>query len=223
MMNHIKPYSLFESENLAGLVALAKASDDYIAFIKKTNSNNYNDSIRYDILYRGMADDNVLTDKSFMTDWWEHARDYGDTIDGVVLKGNDVLRMTGAEFEKLRDKLGSVTKKELQGIYSYYFKHDKLFDVMEGEYAEGKDVIRFVFDFLRSDVPYTKIQNDKVKNDLMIPVMLHYATKLRGKNVISFVGGDYSDYGGADEFVVDDVSRYTKLSDIWKGAKKIKR
>ena len=29
-------------------------------------------------------------------------------------------------------------------------------------------------------------------------------------------GGDYSDYGGADEFAVDDVSRYTKLSDIWK-------
>ena len=216
MMNHIKPYSLFESEkNLAGLVALAKASDDYIAFIKKTNSDNYND-----ILYRGMTDDDVLTDKSFMTDWWEHAREYGDTIDGVVLKGNDVLRMTDVEFEKLRGKLGSVTKKELQGIYSYYFKHDKLFDVMEGKYAEEKDVIRFVFDFLGSDVPYTRIQNDKVKNDLMIPVMLHYAVKFRGKNVISFVGGDYSEYGGADEFVVDDISRYTKLSDIWKGAKK---
>ena len=86
---------------------------------------------------------------------------------------------------------------------------------MDGEYSDEISVIKFVSNFLKSNIPYTKVQQHKVKNDLLIPIMMYYA-QIKGKNIIQFVGGDYSDYGGADEFVVNDVSRYNKLSDIWK-------
>ena len=32
---------------------------------------------------------------------------------------------------------------------------------------------------------------------------------------ISFVGTDYADYGGQNEFVVLDVSKYKSLREIW--------
>jgi hypothetical protein len=86
---------------------------------------------------------------------------------------------------------------------------------MVDDYEDEKSVIKFVLNFIKSNTPYTKVQNDKIKNDLLIPIMLHYA-KIKNKNIISFVGGDYSDYGGADEFVVNDISIYIKLSDFWK-------
>ena len=44
--------------------------------------------------------------------------------------------------------------------------------------------------------------------------MLYYAKK-KNKNIISFLGSDYQLYGGADEYVVNDVSRYITLKDIW--------
>jgi len=111
--------------------------------------------------------------------------------------------------------LKAFQKKELNNIYSYYFKNHKLFDAMDGEYSDEESVIKFVANFLKSNIPYTKVQQDKVKNDLLIPIMMYYA-QMKGKNIIQFIGGDYSDYGGADEFVVNDVSKYDKLSDIWK-------
>ena len=38
---------------------------------------------------------------------------------------------------------------------------------------------------------YLKVSQNKVKNDLLIPIMTHYA-KLKGKNIIQFVGDDYN-------------------------------
>jgi hypothetical protein len=78
------------------------------------------------------------------------------------------------------------------------------------DYTE-KMVIDFVYDFVVDSVEdYQDISMSK-KNDFFIPLLMFYA-KSKGKNIISFWG---SDYGGAYEFVVDDVSKYTKLSDIW--------
>lgn len=88
---------------------------------------------------------------------------------------------------------------------------------MDSEYHDEESVVKFVIRFLKSNTPYNKVQKDKIKNDLLIPIMIHYA-EIKGKNIIQFVGGDYSDWGGADEFVVNDVSRYDKLSDIWKNS-----
>ena len=191
------------------LTDLAKQYD-YEKFLKKSDSVT---SI-YNILYRGMHDAE-LTDKSFFTDYIGHATQYSDDVDGIIFNDGDVLYFDDKTFNNLREFFENITKEELNNIYYYYFTNDKLFDAMDGEYSEEVDVINFVYNFLKSDTPYTKVQNDKVKNDLLVPIMIHYA-ETKGKNIIQFVGGDYSDYGGADEFVVNDVSRYNKLSDIWK-------
>lgn len=195
--------------NYVKLIDLAKQYD-YETFLKKTD----NVTSIYNILYRGMYD-TLLTDKSFFSDYIGHATQYGDYVDGIIYNDNDVLYFDDTTFNKLRDRFKNITNNELNNIYSYYFENHKLYDAMDGEYSDEVDVINFVKSFLKSNTLYTKVQQDKVKNDLLIPIMLYYA-ELKGKNIIQFIGGDYSDYGGADEFVVNDVSRYDKLSDIWK-------
>lgn len=203
------------NENLGKLIELAKKYD-YNTFLDKTDS-----VVRiYDILYRGMTDGDRLTDFSFMTDYIGHARGYGDdNVDGIIYEYNDVLTFNDAVFNNLRKSFSNISKKELNSIYSYYFSNDKLLDAMGEEYGNEKSVINFVFKFIKSDISYIKVQQNKVKNDLLIPIMLHYAKQIN-KNIISFLGGDYSDYGGANEYVVRDITKYKKLSDIWKNANK---
>jgi hypothetical protein len=206
----IREYLNENLNNYDKLTDLAKQYD-YETFLKKTD----NLALIYDILYRGMYDTTKLTDKSFFTDYIGHATEYGNYVDGIIINNNDVLYFDDNTFNSLRRNFEGISKKELNNIYSYYFKNDKLFDAMDGEYSDEVSVINFVSNFLKSNIPYTRVQQNKVKNDLLIPIMMHYA-QTKGKNIIRFVGGDYSDYGGADEFVVNDVSRYDKLSDIWK-------
>ena len=191
------------------LIDLAKQYD-YETFLRKSDSVT---SI-YNILYRGMYDQE-LVNNSFFTDYIGHATQYGDYVDGIIYNNGDILYFDDSTFNNLRNSFKNINKKELEQIYSYHFKNHKLFDAMDGEYSDEESVIKFVYNFIKSNIPYSKVSQNKVKNDLLIPIMTHYA-KLKGKNIIQFVGGDYSDYGGADEFVVDDVSKYTKLSDIWK-------
>ena len=92
---------------------------------------------------------------------------------------------------------------------------------MVGKYSKNSSVINFVYGFLKSDVLYSKVSQIKVENDLLVPIMLYYAKK-KNKNIISFLGGDYSDYGGAYEYVVNDIYKYTTLKDIWEKSNKIK-
>lgn len=191
------------------LIDLAKQYD-YETFLRKSDSVT---SI-YNILYRGMYDQE-LTNNSFFTDYIGHAKQYGDYVDGIIYNNGDVLYFDDTTFDNLRNSFKNINKKELEQIYSYYFKNHILFDAMDGEYLKEESVIKFVHSFIKSNIPYSKVSKNKVKNDLLIPIMTHYA-KLKGKNIIQFIGGDYSEYGGADEFVVDDISKYTKLSDIWK-------
>jgi hypothetical protein len=68
-------------------------------------------------------------------------------------------------------------------------------------------VIKFVRKFMHSDEKWTP----KKSNDFLVPIMLYYA-KSKGKNIISFFGGDY---GGSDEYVVHDISRYVTLKSLW--------
>lgn len=213
-MKHIKTtLHDFLNENLNNytqLVDLAKKYD-YETFLKKSDGFTF----MYNILYRGMYDNSELTNNSFFTDYIGHAKEYGDYVDGVIYNDVDVLYFDDETFNNLRIFFKTITKKELYNIYYYYFINHKLLDAMNGQYSDEKAVIKFVSSFLKSNITYTKVQKNKVKNDLLIPIMLYYA-QMNGKNIIKFLGGDYSDYGGADEFVVNDISKYTKLSDIWK-------
>lgn len=192
------------------LVSLARGNS-YEDFLSKSDSLTG----VYNILYRGMNEGDSITDKSFMTDYIGHAREYGEYVDGIICNNGDVLHFDDNTFDKLRKHFKDITIYDLNEIYSYYFKHDKLFDAMDSEYDNIDSVILLAWGFIRSSKPYSVVQKNKIKNDLLIPIMQHYAT-LNNKNIISFVGGDYSDYGGAEEFVVDDSSRYVTLSSIWK-------
>ncbi len=209
-MKYLKTYEKFE-QSFDSLYKIAK-DVDYETFLSKTDSLT---SI-YNILYRGMVEGGSLVNMSFMTDYIGHAREYGEAdVDGIIYNDGDILYFNDNVFNNLRKKFNNLTKKDLKEIYSQYFKNYKLFDAMEGEYETERGVIKFVFNFINSDTPYTKIQQNKIKNDLLIPIMQHYAT-INNKNIISFLGGDYLDYGGADEFVVYDISGYTTLKEIWK-------
>lgn len=205
---------LNENKNLDKLVNIAKKYD-YNNFLKKSDSV----TDIYNILYRGMYD-NELKDKSFMTDYIGHAKEYGDNIDGIVYNDGDVLYFNDNTFNDLRQYFINITKKEINDIYSDCFINDKLSDAMNDKYSNEKLIVSFVYNFIKSNVPYAKVSKSKIKNDLLVPIMLYYAKYAKNKNIISFLGNDYSNYGGTVEFVVNDVSKYKKLSDIWNSANK---
>lgn len=204
--------NILKENNFEELYKRAKGVD-YDTFLNKTDGV----ASHHNLLYRGHHPDDSLNDFSFMTDYIGHARQYGDKIEGIICNPGDVLRFNDSVFDNLRKEFKVLTKKDMLGIYLPYFKNHKLFDAMQGKYESEKSVINFVFNFIKSEIPYSKVQQRKIENDLLIPIMQHYAEK-KGKNIISFVGGDYFDYGGADEYVVKDVSRYTTLKDIWSKA-----
>jgi DNA repair protein RadC len=179
----------------------------YDDFLSKTDSTHYN------ILYRG----GYLSNQVFMTDYIGHAREYGDVVDGIVYNQKDLLYFNDIVFNNLRNEFNKFNKQDIKKIYLPFFKDDKLFDAMVDKYEKESSVISFVFKFINSNIPYSKFQQKKIENDLLIPIMLHYA-KNKNKNIISFIGGDYADYGGAVEFVVNDISKYTTLKDIWEKA-----
>ena len=205
-------FEQFVNENIENLDSLYKIAKnfDYDTFLDKTDSltNIYN------ILYRGcsFSDDEDLFDDVFMTDYIGHAREYGDNVNGIIYDQNEVLYFNNGVFNNLKKECNTLTKQELKNIYSPYINSGKLSDAME-KYDSEKLVVKFVYDFIHSDIPYSKIQQTK-NNDLLIPIMQYYA-KSKDKNILSFLGGDYFDYGGADEFVVNDISKYVTLKDIW--------
>jgi len=204
---------------------------DYETFLDKISelSDEYDTSSDFNILYRGMSEGDKLNDNSFMAEFLTHARGYGEWVDGIVFS-DTVLYFDDSNFNKLRKNFIEVIlpsfpkyfdnyeeyqeeiKESLKKIYDNYFKDYKLVDAMyQLDYAEDK-VIDFVYDFVvNSTENYSKYSNKKI-NDFFIPLLTYYA-KIKGYNIISFRG---SDYYGADEFVVSDISKYTKLSDIWK-------
>lgn len=193
------------NESMDTLFQLAKQYD-YATFLGKT------DSLSMNILYRGMDKDDSLTNNIFMTDYIGHARQYGEYVDGIIYDTKDVLFFTDNIFNQLRTSLKDITKKEIHNLYSYYFKNSYFS-------FNDKVSINFVYDFIHSDKSYSMVIPYPRKHDLLIPIMLYYANTIN-KNIIGFLGSDYSEYGGQNEFVVNDISRYTKLSDIWESVNK---
>ena len=214
---------LNESAKQEDLLDLAKKYD-YDTFLNKTD----NLVSKYYILYRGLSEGGELSDNIFMTDWIGHAREYGDYVDGIIVN-DKVLYFDNSTFNKLREDFDKLLipsipkyfdyddyeetfKEKLRQIYLPYFNEYKLSDAIHQlDYDEDK-IIDFVYNFIVDSVDDYKKYSMKKQNDFFIPILMYYA-KTKDYNIISFWGGDY---GGADEFVVDDISRYPKLSDIWK-------
>lgn len=179
---------IFESDNT-----------DYDKFVRKTDG--------MDILYHGGAE-YKLTDMSFFTDYVGHAYEYGDYVNGIItdLSNKSVLLFDDNTFDKLRKNYSNLTVKDIKNI-SYYQKTINAGKIDKGDSLKTLKI-------LKSSTPYTTIAKNPQMNDLLIPIMLDYATKL-GYNIIAFWGNDYAAYGGAMEFVVGDVSKYKTLTDMW--------
>lgn len=222
-----------KKQNFNALYKIAKGVD-YDTFLNKTDelTNQYN------ILYRGQSDE-YLTDNSFMTDYIRHAIEYGEVVVGIIYN-EPVMHFDNNTFNKLRhddfaklliphihidfeyDVYEKKFKEKLKQIYKPYFDDGKLLDaIYQLNYTETM-IIDFVYDFLvNSAVDYKKYSMNK-QNDFLVPLLMYYA-KSKGINIISFWGVDYGDYGGAMEFVVSDVSKYTTLKSIWNDVNKTKK
>lgn len=212
MLENIVKKILFEtSSNLDKIIELAIKERDYHTFIKKTD----NLTSFYNILYRGMDEGDEIQNMSFFSDYVGHAEQYGEYIDGIVVDRTDFLYFNDNVFDSLRKNFNSITKKNLENIYQPYFSNYKLDNSMVDNYSSEESVINFVYDFIKSNKLYSTIQKNPQKNDLLIPIMMHYAIN-KNKNIVVFVGGDYADYGGTEEYVVFNVSKYPKLSNIFK-------
>ena len=222
----IREYLNEQLNHKSDLLELAKKYD-YNTFLEKISeqTDEYNPNSTLNVLFRGMGGGDELNDNSFMAEFLTHARAYGEWVDGIILN-DKVLYFDDSEFDNLREKFIEVIlpsfpkyfdnydeyeeeiKEALKNIYSNSKLDDAMFQL---DYSEDK-VTDFVYDFLvNSTEKYSKYSNKKI-NDFFIPLLTYYA-KNKGYNIISFRG---SDFYGADEFVVNDISKYTKLSDIWK-------
>lgn len=184
------------------LVDLAKRCADYDEFIRKTDG--------MDVLYRGHFDDSVENDV-FMTDYVGHAAEYIDDsgkIDGFLVDWSDVLWIKNAEFEQIRLVCQRLTKSDYTAIYRDAWSGNRLSNSMP---RLGSAVAK-VQKVIASDEQFDSFSDDPSIMNLMVPLLQHYALK-RGKNIISFVGGDYG--GSQNEFVVHDVSKLVNLRDLF--------
>ena len=200
-IDKIKNFGQFLNENNDNLIKLYNIAKgvDYNTFLKKTDSLAF----EYDMLYRGSVDE--LENNIFMTDYIGHAFEYGDVVNGILYNPSDVMFFNDNTFSSLRQNYRGLSKEDLLKIYN----SDKIIDI---------DAIDFVFKFIQSDVPYTKVNQNFDKNDLLVPIMQYYA-KSKGKNIISFLGSDYD--GDQNEFIVDDISKYKQLKDVWSNVNKM--
>lgn len=184
------------------LVDLAKRCSTYDEFIRKTDG--------MDVLYRGHFDDSV-GNNAFMTDYVGHAAEYVDEtgkIDGFLVDWSDVMWIKNAEFEQIRLECQRLTKSDYAAIYRDALADGRLSNSM----PRRGSVIAKVQKVIDGDVPFDSFSDDPTIMDLVVPLLQHYALK-RGKNIISFVGGDYG--GSQNEFVVHDVSKLVNLRDLF--------
>lgn len=202
---------LFEDfNNLDPLYKIAKGND-YNTFLDKTDSLVYN----YNILYRGSSEyDRVLFNECFMTDYIGHAREYGEDIDGILYDKNDLIYFDNYTFNELREYFEDFEDldKIIKEVYEPYFKKYGVDTIEINDNIIS--VEKFVYIFLRKNINFKNACKNCKVSDALVPIMLYYAKK-KNKNIISFLGSDYQLYGGADEYVVNDVSRYITLKDIW--------
>jgi hypothetical protein len=188
-------------DTVKSLMDIANKSNSYKEFLDKTDGS--------DVLYRAHHGDG-LENNIFMTDWIGHAKTYTDNpeeIDGLVFDFSDLLFVDDNVFNVLRWEYSHLTTEELKRLYRGHKHLD----------PTKKDLLA-VKKALASDKQYSDIIPNIALNDLLIPLLQDYASK-KGKNIISFLGSDYADYGGQHEFVVKDISSYPTLRGIWDSVK----
>ena len=208
------------------LIDLAKESD-YNDFLDETDELS-----KYYILYRGMDSWDEWTNDSFMGNFLSHAKEYGEYVDGIIVDDSDseIIYFDNYTFNQLRKNITNIILpsfpidfeghneykqdfvEKLKEIYKPYFDEGKLSDAMMYLNYDEDDVINFVFNFVFNSTENFEEYYDKKDKDFLVPLLTYYA-KNKGYNIISFYA---SDFGGSDEFVVNDISKYITLSDIWK-------
>lgn len=189
---------LGESVNLQPFLDLARKYPDVEEFIRKTDG--------MDVLYRGHYHDE-MSNNVFMTDYVGHAYEYASgsdegRVDAFVVDFNEILFFDDDTFNELRRFYLSAGK--LQNSYR---------EALAGNVhaAQFQEALPLVKKFLQSGTPYSEISGNYEENDMLIPLMQKFARDVHGKNIIGFYGGDYSEYGGQNEFVVGDTSNLVNL------------
>ena len=200
---------------VAVLAEIASQSGSYEDFLKKVDGKGW-----YDVLYRGHSGDSK-TANIFATDYYGHAKEYGDQVDGYVYSPSDVLFFNEPVFREMKNEYGKMTAKQLSKIYKEAFSENRLDEAMYMgvKKQDEKSVLGIVAKTLRGEAGIDDISMDKYIMDLMIPVMQHHATS-KGKKIIGFLGGDYAIYGGQNEYVISDVSGMPRMTDIWNASRK---
>jgi hypothetical protein len=187
--------------SLDGYTVRAQKQPDVEKFIRSLDS--YTGA---DVLYRGHHDE-APPNNCYMTDYVGHAATYaGDEgrVDAYVYDPRDVLQFNDARFEEMRRFYLRLPDAELATAYRSALTGNR----HAGEFSQSLPLVRKT---LRSDVPYSQVSGDPRRNDALVPLMQKYARDVHGKNIVSFHGSDYADYGGQAEFVVGDVSKLTDL------------
>ena len=213
-------------EEYNDLIDLAKESD-YNDFLDETDELS-----KYYILYRGMDSWDEWTNDSFMGNFLSHAKEYGEFVDGIIIddSNSEIMYFDNYTFNQLRKNITKLILpskpmffeafneykedfvEKLKEIYKPYFDEGKLYDAMDYLNYNEDDIINFVFNFVFNSTENFEEYSIKKDKDFFVPLLTYYA-KSKGYNIISFYGGDF---GGSDEFVVNDISKYITLSDIWK-------
>lgn len=189
---------------LMGFVEMARTNDTVEGFIDATDG--------WPVLYRGHFGDKV-EDNSFFTDYVGHARSYVDEtgrIDAYAFDPQEALMFDDVRFDEMRFLYMRLDADELADTYRTALAGNRF-----GPDLMNPETLGTLYEILQGETPYSEMSMDPERNDLLIPLMQHYARDVRGKNIIAFLGGDFGDFGGQNEFVVGRVSELTDLRALY--------
>jgi hypothetical protein len=191
-------------DELRGFVEMARTNDTVEGFIDATDG--------WPVLYRGHFGDKV-EDNSFFTDYVGHARSYVDEtgrIDAYAFDPQEALMFDDVRFDEMRFLYMRLDADELADTYRTALAGNRF-----GPDLMTPETLGTLHEILQGETPYSEMSMDPGRNDLLIPLMQHYARDVRGKNIIAFLGGDFGDFGGQNEFVVGRVSELTDLRALY--------
>jgi hypothetical protein len=186
---------------------LATKAETLEQFIRSTDG--------MDVLYRGHYDSKV-PNNSFMSDYVGHAAEYIDDtgrVDAFAYNESDVLYFNDQNFEAMRKYYAQFSPKRIYEIYKEELQDNRFSDELD----DRKQFLK-ILRILKSDRPFAQYSQNFEITNYLIPLMQHYADHL-GKNIVGFLGGDYGEYGGQNEFVVRDISKLQDLSVLYKKLK----
>jgi hypothetical protein len=202
------PFETEMPEELRGFVRIALAHDTVEGFIDATDG--------WPVLYRGHFGSEI-EDNSFFTDYVGHARSYIDEtgrIDAFAFDPRDALMFDDVRFDEMRFVYMRLDARKLEETYRKALAGNRFMPELM-----NRETLDALYEILQGDTPYSDMSADPGRNDILIPLMQHYAREVKGRNVIAFVGGDFGDFGGQNEFVVGRVAELTDLRELYARAR----